>query len=566
MNERLPLSGLARSTWHDFRRARRVLLLFEALFKLLETWLFVPAVALVLAVALSAAGHVAVTNRDILDFLLTPFGLVYAAFFGTITVALLLFEQAGIMGLVSLTSSVERPPFKQILRASFRKTWQVVQLGAVKMTLLALTFVPFILLAVLTYALFLSRHDIYYYLNDRPPVFWLAASIGVLLFLAALAAGLFLYVRWSFALPILLFEKQSTSALRSSRERVRGAAWRVGSILLGWQFAALLLGVVLEAVFRLFAAVVLDAAGERPIVLILLLLAQGGLVATWSFIAVVGQGLLTRRLYLLRSAQLGLLPEGLEAGPDTEKPISPWNWRLACLILPLFLLAPLALWVSLSRYLEVRPMVQVTAHRGHSLAAPENTLSAIRKAIESGADYAEIDVQQTADGVLVLLHDSDLKRVAGVSRRLDALSYDEVRKLDVGSWFDPSFAGERVPTLAEAIDLARGRIKLNVELKLQGPDRQLGQAAARLVHEKDFESDCLVTSFNYDLLLEMKRRHPRLQTGVIVAHALGDVARLEVEALSVRADFLSDEVLARLTATTSRFTSGRSTMAVRWPG
>ena len=84
---------------------------------------------------------------------------------------------------------------------------RIVQLGAIKVTLLALTLVPFVLLGVLTYAVFLS-HDINYYLAERPPVFWLAAGIGMLVLLAALAAGMWLYVRWAFALPILLFEKQ----------------------------------------------------------------------------------------------------------------------------------------------------------------------------------------------------------------------------------------------------------------------------------------------------------------------------------------------------------------------
>jgi glycerophosphoryl diester phosphodiesterase len=207
------------------------------------------------------------------------------------------------------------------------------------------------------------------------------------------------------------------------------------------------------------------------------------------------------------------------------------------------LLAPLALWADLMWHLPARPLGRVTAHRGHARAAPENTLSAIRKAIDSGADYTEVDVQQTADGVVVLLHDRDLKRVAGVSRRLDELSYDEVRKLDVGSWFDPAFAGERIPTLEEAVRLCRGRIKMNIELKFFGPDRRLAGEVAGLVREQDFEPDCLVTSLSYDALREVKRLNPRLRTGLIVAHALGDVSRLEVEALSIRADFLSDEVL-----------------------
>jgi glycerophosphoryl diester phosphodiesterase len=315
--------------------------------------------------------------------------------------------------------------------------------------------------------------------------------------------------------------------------------------LLVWLAGVLLLGVILEAGFRLLAAVVLGDAGERPTALILLLLvAQGGLLATLSFALVVGIGLLTRRLYLLRSEQLGLGPrKGRETVPGGEKPISPWAGRLVWLSLPLFLLAPLAVWTNLSRYVADRPPVRITAHRGHARAAPENTLSAMSKAIESGADYAEMDVQQTADGQVVLLHDRDLKRVAGVSRRLDELSYGEVRRLDVGSWFGPAFSGERVPTLAEVIALCRGKIRLNIELKFFGPDRRLARVVADIIREQDFESDCLVTSLDYDALLEVKRHNPRLRTGLIVAYSLGDVSRLEVDALSVRADFLSDELL-----------------------
>lgn len=547
MNEHLAVSALAKSVWRDFLRARRALCIYEISFKLVEAWLLVPAVAVVLAALLSRSGHVAVSNLDILDFLLTPWGLIYAALLGVVAVALLLVEQAGVMVLVALSSSSQRPPFKQMLRAASGKVLRIVQLGAIQAALIALALVPFVLLALLTYRILLSEYDSYFYLKERPPEFWLAAGIGGLVLLAALAVGTALYVRWAFALPILVFENQSPrAALRTSRERVRGVGWRVSVILVGWLAGTVLLGVVVEAAFRLLAATILDNAGERPIVLIvLLLIAKGALLASLSFVLVVGFGLLTRRLYLLRTEQLGLFPQqSWEAIPGKEKSISPWNWRLAAwLSVPLFLLAPLALWGALSRYAKERPLVLVTAHRGHARAAPENTLSAMRKAIESGADYAEMDVQLTADGKVVLLHDRDLKRVAGVSRRLDELSYDEVRRLDVGSWFDPAFSGERVPTLAEVIELCRGKIRLNIELKFFGPDRQLVREVVDIVREQDFESDCLVTSLNYDALLEVRQRDPRLRTGIIVAHALGDINRLEVDALSVRADFLSDALL-----------------------
>jgi glycerophosphoryl diester phosphodiesterase len=300
-----------------------------------------------------------------------------------------------------------------------------------------------------------------------------------------------------------------------------------------------------ELCFRLFATAILAYAGERPIVLIVVLLVvHGALLASFPFVVVVGLGLTVRRLYLLQSEQLGIIRrDDREATQGTEKPVAPWNWRLAILSLPIFLIAPLVLWLDLSRYVTARPLVRVTAHRGHARAAPENTLSAVRKAIESGADYAEIDVQQTVDGVVVLLHDSDLQRVARVPRRIAEIPYAELRTLDVGRWFDAAFAGERVPTLAEVINLSRGRIKLNIELKFYGPDRGLAEKVARLVHEQDFESQCLVTSLDHDALVKVKRHEPRLATGLIVAYALGDVSRLDLAVLSVRAEALSDDML-----------------------
>src|SRR5262249_37749337 len=159
----------------------------------------------------------------------------------------LLAEQAGIMVLVAPTGAVKGRPLEQALLAALRKTLRVAQLGAVMLAVLALTIVPFVLLGLLTYGIFVSRHDIKFYVENRPPGFWLAACVGVILLLGALAAGTWLYVRWAFALPILLFEDQfGRAALRASRERVHGAGWRIGIILFGWLLGALLVGVAVE--------------------------------------------------------------------------------------------------------------------------------------------------------------------------------------------------------------------------------------------------------------------------------------------------------------------------------
>ena len=539
------VSAFFATAWHEFRRARYSLVTYEFLFKFAETWLFVPVVGMLLAAVLSRAGHTAVSNLDILDFLLTPSGLLYGAMLATIAMTYWLVEQTGVMVLAAMAEKKERSPLRQVPGMLARKSWPVVRLSAVLAAMLALAIVPFVLLAALTYRILLTEFDIYFYLKERPPVFWIAAGIGLLILLGALAVAAWLHVRWAFALPIVVFENHTpTAALRISRERASGAMRQIGLTLLGWLAGVLLIGATLEAGFQLVAATILRSVGDRVAVLLALLVVQATLAAVLSFVLVVGHGLILRRLYLFKSENPGVSHSAaLVLTCLPQDPASQRNRHAAWLCILLVVLAPLAIWFNLLRYLPEHPMVRVTAHRGDARTAPENTIAAIRKAIESGADYAEVDVQLTADGVVVLLHDRDLKRVSNDSRRLDEMPYSEVRKLDVGTWFNAAFAGERVPTLDEAIEVCRGRIKMNIEMKFFGADRSLAGEVARVIREQHFESDCIATSLSYDALVELKRLNPRVRTGLIVSHAIGDLGKLDVDAFSVRADFLSDSLL-----------------------
>lgn len=134
-----------------------------------------------------------------------------------------------------------------------------------------------------------------------------------------------------------------------------------------------------------------------------------------------------------------------------------------------------------------RPAFNV-AHRGASAYAPEHTLEAYRLALEQGADYVEQDLGLTRDGVLICLHDLSLERTTNVEDLFpdrattstengqtrkrwyaDDLTLEEIKRLDAGSWFDRAFAGARVATFQEAIDLVKGRAGLFPELK--GPER-----------------------------------------------------------------------------------------------
>jgi len=113
--------------------------------------------------------------------------------------------------------------------------------------------------------------------------------------------------------------------------------------------------------------------------------------------------------------------------------------------------------------------IAVIAHRGEHLAHPENTLPAFQAAIDAGADFFELDVRTTADGQLVLMHDGKVDRTTNGTGLVRTMTLDQIRALDAGVKFAPEFAGTKVPTFEEALNLARGKIGVYVDCKEVAP-------------------------------------------------------------------------------------------------
>lgn len=155
------------------------------------------------------------------------------------------------------------------------------------------------------------------------------------------------------------------------------------------------------------------------------------------------------------------------------------------------------------------------AHRGASGHAPENTLAAFRVAMEMGAHMSELDVQQTADDRLVLLHDDELERTTNGSGLLWQKELAELQKYEAGSWFAPKFAGEPLPTLEEVVALVRGRMQLNIEVKLHGHERDLARLVVETIRREKFEAECIVTSFGHQVADEIKKLAPEIRVGYI---------------------------------------------------
>ena len=147
----------------------------------------------------------------------------------------------------------------------------------------------------------------------------------------------------------------------------------------------------------------------------------------------------------------------------------------------------------------------VWAHRGASALAPENTLAAFRAAEAAGADGVELDVQLSRDGVPMVLHDETLDRTSDGRGSVSALSLEQIKRLDAGSWFSADFAGEKIPTLEEALHWGGSRLRFNVEIK----DSAAAQAVLELSRSYP-QTSIVVSSFDHDLLQRLRCSAPNL--------------------------------------------------------
>jgi len=170
---------------------------------------------------------------------------------------------------------------------------------------------------------------------------------------------------------------------------------------------------------------------------------------------------------------------------------------------------------TIDEFYDTQARTRVIAHRGFSGAAPENTIAAVRAAVEINADMVEIDVTLTSDGHIVVIHDEILDRTTSGSGKVSDFTRAELQQLDAGAWFAPEFAGERIPSLDAVLDEIEDRILLNVEIKSEAVERGIVAKVASAIQRQRMEDQVVVSSFSPTALEQMHTEAPEIRTAVL---------------------------------------------------
>lgn len=511
-------------------RNLRPLLLYHLFFVLLAFVVLLPVGTWLSTLLLSRSGLPMVSPEEMLGFLASPAGVGWVLGAGILSLLFLFIHHSG---MILIASHENRGKYGLATSALWRVGQRMpglLLLASLQVGTHLLISLPFLLAMAGLWLFLLAQYDPYYLLSQYPPDFLLFLSICAVVGAAMCLCNGYLYLRWVLALPVLILEKTAPSeALKKSSRITKGYRARIAVLVLGTALAVILVPGLLLAGFETIGGLALGWLPESFPVLIpavlLFLSVYTVLIVLVGFFSVAGNSLLMERLY--RSAA-GAGPVLESTQPARRTGILAWGTEIL-----LLLIALVQAGIVLPSFFDFQDEVYITAHRGSSMKAPENTIPAIEQAIRDGADYVEIDVRQTKDGVPVLLHDRDLRRIAGVPRPIWEMTLKEVRDIDAGGWFDPEYSGVGIPTLQEAVDALQGRAKLYLEIKPSPQTPGLTSSALEVVRQEEMVEDTILAALEQEVLAEAKRLEPDLRTSLFIHTALGtpDLRLLDVLAL-----------------------------------
>lgn len=528
------------------RKTGRTLILFEAGVQVVTFAAVIPLVGIIAEAAINLADLKYITNSNITRLLGSVWTYPAAALIILILTAMTLLHFTGVIACLDAAHEDRQLRFSELVYELISSLRRMFSSGAGTLVLHLILLLPAITVpAAGGIVSAMGIPDIISRLVSEPD--------NILpVYTAAVFLSMILNLRWILALPIYVCRRCSFRAARRQSVSLisSGAAFKILAGLLMWSFsyiavfAAVIILITAAGIGVLSLFGILVTYGSEPLRLIRYCLLFTAFIFSVGAVPFFSAGMFVIYNKLLSTRRTIEDHKRNKAVYKTRKN------TIAAVIAALFLILVDGIYIyrlasgeaAVRFVLNVKP--QTIAHRGSSATVPENTAYAFELAMEQGADGIELDVQQTKDGIPVVIHDVNLKRVAGIDKKVSSFTYRELSNIDVGSWFDEEYSDARIMTLEDVFILTDGKIFLNIELKRGAKNKGIEEKVAELINEYDLKNKCCVTSFSYDSLKLIKQYDPDIKTGLIMSIATGNFYTLEsADAFSIKSTFINAQVV-----------------------
>lgn len=543
------------------------LLGFEFLFKIISALIFKPLFWNIFNFTMKATGYSYLTKENVIGFLLNPFTLLLLLGLIMIMTVYNMFDITTVIVILDQSYQEKKINIINAIKLSFKKCIKMLKLRNLSLAFFILFLIPFLQIGVASSFV----HNI----NIPEFIFKVIEENHILsiIFYMVMALLTALFMRWIYSIHYFVLEDVNFKEARRKSAEL-GKNKHVTDL-----FALISIQVLIAIGYILFIALeVLGIIASNNILENMVIAKSIATTIIWFFMAISFMALEVLStpisyacisvLFYLHKREKHEKVKSIKIDKNEEKIL--WVDTLkGYLIVLTSVIIGMGAFFSYGVYkgwyninIEKTRELEVTAHRGASLDYPENTISAFIGAKNLGADWIELDVQQTKDGKIIVFHDKNFKRITGVNANTWELTYEEVSKLNAADYFEgkdfiisdsatlqeTSNNHEKIPLLEEVINFAKENgIKLNIELKPTGHETDFEKKVIDIINELEFREECVITSQVYEVLERVKEYDKEIETVYVMSLAYGDIAPLEAaDNFSIEATSVTKKLVKRI--------------------
>ena len=498
-------------------------------------------------------GFTYLTIENILNFALNPITIIFLLFIIIFLTMVTIFDISTLIIIFDSSYKNKKISVMDSIKISLSKCKNIFKLKNITVAILVLFIIPFLNIGVTSNVI--TSIKIPEFIMDFINANKTLSIIFSLFYLFLLS----ILSKWLYSLHYMVIEGKSfKSARKSSKNLIKGNRFKDIIIVFLYQ---LISGIsyILFLIIGIFILYILNMILGRIFVIKSILL-----TIVWMFMLVsviiftiistgIGYSVISSLYYKHKIDKdeklITIKSEEKKKNIKFNK-----NLKYAVIILWIFAIAGGSIFTyqvitgKANLNIEHTRKMEITAHRGASIKYPENTMAAFRGAKKLGADWIELDVQQTKDKQIVVSHDTNLSRVTGVNKDNINMNYSEIKKLDAGSFFNKKFKGEKIPLLKEVLEFAKkNNIRLNIELKPTGKEKNFEKQVVDLIKEYNFEDRCVVTSQVYNVLKKIKKYDKDIKTVYVMSIAIGKITDAKyADAFSIEATNVTETQVSRV--------------------
>lgn len=529
------------------------LIKFEILYKLILSIILIPFAILGFSLSMKLTGYTYLTIENIFSYLLNPITLIILFLLIIYLTVITVFDINSLIILFDISYKKEKIGTIDLIKISLDKCKNLFNIKNISVSFLVLFLIPFLNIGISTNVITSIKipEFIIDYINSN----WILSIIYLVVYLLLLS----IMSKWLYSLNYMILEnKNFKEARKSSKALIRGKRLTDKLKILLVQIITsiiyivfILLGVLIITLFsKIFNNVKIIESIFITFVWIFIVIC----LILYSFISnAISYATISSLFYEhKKEKKVKITNISYKQIIKDKRQNKIFKYAMIVIVSIAFIGGSLFTYQIVTGKtnlnIEYVRKMEITAHRGASVKYPENTMSAFVGAKKLGADWIELDVQQTKDKQIVVSHDTNLLRVTGVNKDIIDMNYNEIEKLDAGSFFNKKFKNEKIPLLSEVLEFAKkNNIRLNIELKPTGEEIDFEKQVVDLIKEYNFENNCVITSQVYSVLKNTKKVDKNIKTVYVMSIAIGNITDAKyADAFSVEASNANTTLVSKV--------------------